>query len=161
MKHIFIALSVATLVFIVAYVIVHNDATAPVIEGTEQPVARPTDEMATQIEQKRDLIVLDTPKPLATVASPITLTGKARGYWFFEASFPVVVVDWDGRIVGEGVATAEGDWMTEDFVPFRATVSYTIEPDTYSKKGAIILMRDNPSGLPENDDALEIPIVFE
>ncbi len=118
-------------------------------------------DIASHIASKADLIKLTSPQPLETVSSTIEIKGEARGYWFFEASFPIVAVDWDGRIVGEGIATADGDWMTEDFVPFTAKVEYYIPDDIYSKNGALILKRDNPSGLPENDDALEIPVIFE
>ncbi len=122
------------------------------------PVA---DDIQAHIDSKADLIVVDTPLRDATVTSPLTITGKARGTWYFEASFPIVVVDWDGLIIGEGHADAQGDWMTEDFVPFTATVSFTVATDTPYRRGAVILQKDNPSGLPEHDDALEIPIVLE
>jgi hypothetical protein len=96
-----------------------------------------------------------------SVSSPLVITGEARGYWFFEASFPVTIVDWDGKIIAEHFATAEGEWMTEEFVPFTATIVFeTPEQVTPVNRGAIILRRDNPSDLPENDAALEIPIVF-
>lgn len=106
------------------------------------------------------LIILESPTEGNIVTSPLTLRGKARGNWFFEASFPIAIVNWDGLIVGEGYATAEGDWMTTEFVPFTATVTYTLDPATPYARGAIILRKDNPSGLPEHDDALEVPIVF-
>ena len=48
--------------------------------------------------------------------------------------------------------------MTEDSVPFTATLEFT-RPE-YGETGALILRRDNPSGLPENDDAVEISIRF-
>ncbi len=112
--------------------------------------------------EKSNLIHLDTPRPGEEIASPATLTGAARGYWFFEATFPVVVVDWDGKVIGEGFATAQDEWMTEDFVPFTATVSFSVEEISgrYARHGTLILKRDNPSGLPENDDALEVPVRF-
>ena len=113
-----------------------------------------------QIDAKKDLIVLTSPRAGEKITSPVTLTGKARGYWFFEASFPISIVNWDGLIIGEGYATADGEWMTEDFVPFTATVNFTFDPNTPYNRGAIILNKDNPSGLPENDDALEIPVWF-
>ena len=92
------------------------------------------------------------------------LTGQARGYWYFEASFPIVLTNWDGLIIAEGYATADGDWMTEEFVPFTASLEFTNpyeegQPD-FMKRGSLILQKDNPSGLPENDNALEIPIYF-
>jgi hypothetical protein len=110
---------------------------------------------------KEDLIVLESPLPNTTVGNPIEIKGRARGTWFFEGDFPVVVVNWDGLIIGEGFATAQGEWMTEDFVPFIGTIDYDLDPETYSRKGALILQKDNPSGLPQHDDALEVPIVFE
>jgi hypothetical protein len=110
---------------------------------------------------KANVINVTSPQPSATVTNPITVSGQARGTWFFEASFPLVVTDWDGRIIGEGFATADGDWMTEDFVPFMGTISYDLPADTPYKRGTLIFKKDNPSGLPEHDDALEIPILFE
>ncbi len=55
-------------------------------------------------------------------------------------------------------ATTTQDWMTEDFVSFTATL--TFEGST-TDSGKLILEKDNPSGLPENADSLEIPIKFE
>ncbi len=98
-----------------------------------------------------------------TVSSPLTVTGEARGNWFFEASFPVILTDWDGRIIAQVPAQAQGEWMTEEFVPFSATLTFTtpIPGDPAVNRGALILQKDNPSGLPEHDDALEIPVVFK
>jgi hypothetical protein len=108
--------------------------------------------------EKLDLIRLDAPRPNGVVTSPLVIEGEARGYWFFEGDFPVVVTDWDGLIIAENYATAEGEWMTEEFVPFRAVVEFDVP--SYSNRGTLILRKDNPSGLPEHDDALEIPILF-
>ena len=80
--------------------------------------------------------------------------------WFFEASFPVVLTNWDGLIIAEGIATAQGEWMTTEFVPFEATLKFIVDKNAYSNRGFLILRKDNPSGLPEHDDALEIPIMF-
>jgi hypothetical protein len=113
------------------------------------------------IEAKADLVRVTSPTPNGAVSSPLTITGEARGQWFFEASCPISVVDWDGRIIGEGIATADGEWMTTEFVPFTAQISFDLPSDTPYERGAIILKKDNPSGLPENDDALEIPIIFK
>ncbi len=107
-----------------------------------------------------DLIRVTVPTPQSVISSPVTITGVARGTWFFEASFPISIVNWDGLIIGEGIATAQSDWMTEDFVPFTANITYTIDPQTPYNRGAIILKKDNPSGLPEHDAAIEIPVTF-
>lgn len=110
--------------------------------------------------EKTSLIRIATPRPNQIISSPLTITGEARGNWFFEASFPVILTDWDGRIIARGIAQAKSDWMTTDFVPFEATLTFTVDKETYSNKGSLILKKDNPSGLSQNDDALEIPIVF-
>lgn len=115
----------------------------------------------TEVPATDAMIVVDTPTPNQTVSSPITVSGKARGNWFFEASFPIVVTNWDGLIIGEGIATAQGDWMTTEFVPFTAMISYTLPEGTPYNRGTLILKKDNPSGLPEHDDAREIPVVLQ
>lgn len=109
-------------------------------------------------------IVVVTPVANTEVTTPLRIAGKARGSWFFEASFPVVLTDWDGRIIAEGAAAADGDWMTTDFVPFSIELSfrspYTATDPAFMQRGTLILRRDNPSGLPENDDAYEIAVQF-
>lgn len=96
--------------------------------------------------------------PGSLVASPLYIAGEAKGTWFFEASFPVLIIDEDGAIVAKGFATAEDDWMTESLVPFTAMVEFT--NPTLRERGSLILMRDNPSGLPEQNASLEVPVLF-
>ena len=110
-------------------------------------------------EEKADLIRLNSVHAGDYIQSPITIAGEARGTWFFEGDFPVVLTDWDGLIIAEGIAQAQSDWMVEDFVPFIVTLEF--EKPTYKNNGALIFKKDNPSDLPENDDALEISIIFE
>lgn len=110
--------------------------------------------------EKTDLIRIDNPRPNQKITSPLNIEGQARGYWFFEGDFPVDLVDWDGQIIAQGVATAQGEWMTEDFVVFKASLDFTAPDTSVSNKGTLILKRDNPSGLPANDDALEVPVKF-
>lgn len=106
---------------------------------------------------KADLIVVTSPVQNEAIQSPVTITGKARGFWFFEGSFPIKIVDANGKTLGSGIAQAEEDWMTENFVSFKATVNFS-SPST--ERGKIVLEKDNPSGLPEHDDKLELPIAF-
>ena len=93
----------------------------------------------------------------AVIASPLIVTGEARGTWYFEASFPVELLDGDRNIVAVIPAQAQGDWMTENFVPFMATLDFT-PPATDT--GFLVLKKDNPSGLPEHDAHIEIPVRF-
>lgn len=104
-----------------------------------------------------DRVVVTSPKSGATVGKTFVVAGSAPGNWFFEASFPVQVRDKNNNKIGQGVAQAQGDWMTTDLVTF--TVIITVS--NYSGPATLVLLRDNPSGLPENDDALEVPIVIQ
>ncbi len=122
-------------------------------------VAGTDDQVTTEPAVYKDLIKVSSPLPQSTITSPLTITGEARGMWYFEASFPIVVVNWDGLIIGEGFATANGDWMTEEYVPFTATITFDADTSV-SPRGSIILQKSNASGLPENDDAFEYEINF-
>lgn len=108
--------------------------------------------------EKANLITIDAPRPTAVIASPLAITGKARGYWFFEASFPVELRDAQNQVLAQGVAQAQGDWMTEDFVPYSVNIAYPPQPT--GSMGTLILKRDNPSGEPQNDDSLIVPVQF-
>lgn len=122
------------------------------------------EDIQVHINEKSEFIKLTSPAPLSVVGSPLSIAGTARGSWYFEASFPIVLTNWDGLIIAEGIATAQGDWMTTNFVPFTASLDfenpYHLGDSDFMKNGSLILQRDNPSGLPENDNALEIPIRF-
>ncbi len=142
---------------IIVIIVIAAASAAALIFTKKEALAPVLDPSAT----KDDLIRVDTPRPNQIIKSPLTITGEARGNWFFEASFPVILVNWDGLIVAQGIATAKSDWMTSEFVPFEAKLDFTIDKNTYSNRGALILKKDNPSGLPEHDNALEIPIIFD
>jgi hypothetical protein len=107
--------------------------------------------------EKRDLIIIDNPRPNQEIASPLVVQGQARGNWFFEASFPVKLYDKNNNLIAQGIAQAKSDWMTEDFVPFEAKLVFS---PASTEKGTLILQKDNPSGLPENDDQLIVPVTF-
>lgn len=102
-----------------------------------------------------DLISVNAP-----VVSPsrLTVTGQARGNWYFEASFPLELLDASGAPIAQGPAQASGDWMTTDFVPFSATLTYPAQPA--GSHGTLVLKNDNPSGDPAKERSVSIPIVF-
>lgn len=91
------------------------------------------------------------------VTSPLTVTGEAKGPWYFEASFPIEIRDQYGVVVAQHYAEAQGDWMTSGFVPFKSTIAFTAPTTTM---GFLVLKNDNPSGDPERDQAVIIPIRF-
>lgn len=107
--------------------------------------------------EKANLIRVSSPRPNQAVKSSLTVLGEARGNWFFEASFPIELLDANGKIIAQGIAEAQDEWMTENFVPFRVTLEFS---SPLTPTGELILKKDNPSGLPEHDDQLQIPIKF-
>lgn len=111
-----------------------------------------------EIENGNTFISLTTPQPNSVVTSPLVVKGMARGTWFFEANFPVSLYDENNNEIITGVAQAEGEWMTEEFVPF--TVTLTFETPA-TENGKLMLIKANPSGLPENEDQLIIPVKFK
>jgi hypothetical protein len=108
--------------------------------------------------EKADLIVVETPRPGAIASSPLTISGEARGYWFFEASFPYELLDQNGTTIAQGPIQATGEWMTENFVPFTVQITFPAQPA--GSTGTLLLKKDNPSGLPEHDDQLIVPVMF-
>lgn len=107
--------------------------------------------------QKADLVRLDQPLPNSVVTSPLMVQGQARGPWYFEASFPVYLLNAAGDTIARTPAQAEGEWMTTNMVPFKATVEF-VPPAGDS--GTLVLSKSNASGLPEHDDELRVPIRF-
>jgi len=116
-----------------------------------------TEDIGNEFE-KTDLIRSTTPRPNQTITSPLEISGEARGTWFFEASFPVKIIDGNGRVLLNSFVGTEDDWMTEDFVAYAGTLDF---PTPTTKKGTLLLEKNNPSGIPEYDDALRIPVRFE
>ncbi|PJE50490.1 MAG: hypothetical protein COV29_03725 [Candidatus Yanofskybacteria bacterium CG10_big_fil_rev_8_21_14_0_10_36_16] len=108
--------------------------------------------------EKIDIIRVDSPRPNSYISSPLTITGQARGIWFFEASFPIRLLDENNREIAVAIAQAQSDWMTKEFVPFKATLNFNA-PAT--NKGILVFEKDNPSGLPEYEDKLIMPILFD
>ncbi|HVU79840.1 MAG TPA: Gmad2 immunoglobulin-like domain-containing protein [Candidatus Paceibacterota bacterium] len=127
------------------------------------PTHAPTKEHADTTDmgnaaELQDLIRVTTPAPGGTAGSPLAVSGEARGTWYFEASFPYELRDASGNVIAQGPVQAASDWMTTDFVPFTVSISYPAQPS--GSHGTLILKKDNPSGLPENEKSLTIPVVF-
>ncbi len=103
-------------------------------------------------------LVLDTLGEDAFITSPVTIKGQIPGSWYFEGSFPIEIEDSLGNILGQGVAQAKGDWMTNELVPFEAKVTFK---KTDAEDGYIVFKKDNPSGDPKNDKEVRLPIAFK
>ena len=134
----------------------------PVMESYPAQCKTPHGETFTQdIGNEMEMsskIRIDSPRPHQTIKSPLVITGEAVGGWYFEAVFPIDLVDANGEIIAQHYAQAQGEWMTENFVPFTSTLQFAT-PSTPT--GTLILRKDNPSGLPENEADLRIPVRFD
>jgi len=86
----------------------------------------------------------------------LLVSGKITGQWFFEASFVIKLWDKSGREISRGLAEAKEDWMTSELIPFEATLE--ILSSWQGEEAILVLVKDNPSGLPEHEDALALPI---
>lgn len=107
-----------------------------------------------------DLIQVELPFPGAVVGKDFNVIGKARGNWFFEASFPIEVLDKDGKTLVIGIAQPQNgeDWMTTNFVNFKSDIKV---PQTYIGPATLVLRKDNASGLPEHNASMSFPITIE
>lgn len=103
-------------------------------------------------------IVVELPFPGAVVGKEFSVIGKARGTWYFEATFPVDLLDKNNKVIASGMGQAQGDWMTEEFVKFKADIRV---PQSYIGPATLVLKKDNPSGLPQHDASISFPITVE
>lgn len=124
---------------------------------TTTPAATSPAPSPTLTPQQSNNIRVTSPQRNQIITTPLRITGQARGSWFFEATAPVKLIDANGRTLADGFITAQGDWMTTNFVPFSGELSFAA-PATNT--GQLILEKSNPSGLPENDEQFIIPIRF-
>jgi hypothetical protein len=104
-----------------------------------------------------DSLRVDTPQAGQTVSSPLVVRGSARGPWFFEATFPVTLLDGHGQRIAQAHATAQGEWMTTDWVPFSASLEFA-PPATAT--GTLLIENANPSGDPGRAQSRRIEVRF-
>lgn len=96
------------------------------------------------------------PKALSNIESPVKISGSAPGTWYFEAVFPIEVIDESGNVLGSGHAEAKSDWMTTNQVPFTASVIFARKGAT---EGFLVFSKDDPSGI-GNVKSVKIPVFF-
>jgi cytoskeletal protein RodZ len=103
-------------------------------------------------------VTVTTPAANATVSHSFEIAGTAPGAWFYEAVFPIQVRDANDDLVGSSQGQAQGDWTQPGLVTF--TSQMTIDA-SYEGPANLILLKDNPSGLPQNIDSVTIPITIQ
>ncbi len=130
--------------------------TLPQLPNTNIPTTTPAAQLIWK-NADENKVVVTSPKAGATVASTFTVSGKARGTWYFEASFPLEVLDANGKSLMQAPVQAKSDWMTTEFVLFSQEVTIA----GYHGKATLVLKNDNPSGDPEKDASVSVPIVIQ
>ena len=122
-----------------------------------QPPITPTP----TIEDIEPKIIVEYPVQNDIVSSPLVVEGKAKGTWFFEGDFPIRLYLGSNKLVDkyvEGYAVAKGEWMTTDYVEFEATIEF---PTPSTNNGILVLQKNNPSDLEENNEEISINVKFE
>ena len=102
-------------------------------------------------------IRVDSPAASSAVFSPIQIKGSAPGNWFFEGVFPIRLYDSQGKLIAQAQAKAQGEWTTKNFVPFSATLDFSVSSE---QTGTLVFMKDNPSGLPQNSEEYKVSITL-
>lgn len=132
------------------------DAGYPIMESFPAQCRTPDGRTFVEDINENAEVVVTSPERGALVSSPLTVTGKAKGNWFFEDNMPVTLKDTNGKVLAQkGARSVDGNWMTADYVNFTVTLEFA-NPET--EFGVIIIEKDNPSGLPENGASYAIPV---
>ncbi len=138
----------------------NNEQAATTTEQKAEIVATSTTEQATssmEVETVDDNLSVEliSPQSNELLRNPYRVEGRARGGWFFEATLPVVLKTASGITLVETYGQADEDWMTSDWVNFHADLSFVSNGE---KMGVLIIKKDNPSGLPENEAEVSYPV---
>lgn len=114
-----------------------------------------TEQVSSQESMTVVVMSPDLSKPLR---SPVMLTGRVSGLFFSEGVFPVVLRDSQGREIARTLARADGEWMTEEDVPFTAVLQFTSSSGLPAR---LVFEKDNSSGLPENDFSRSFDVTLQ
>jgi hypothetical protein len=157
----------AIVIIVLAWFLLATPASAPTIQVTQQSSSTPTasrqgppvsSNTPTSTPPLDTQVVVTTPAQNATVSHSFEIAGVAPNQWFYEAVFPIQVRDSDDNLIGTSQGKAQGDWTQPGLVTF--TSQMTIDA-SYEGSANLILLKDNPSGLPQDIDSVTIPIVIQ
>lgn len=102
-------------------------------------------------------IIITKPQPHSEIYSPLEITGKARGSWFFEAVIEIELLK-AGKTLARTFGKAKGNWMTDDYVDFSATLKFSEVTET--GKAELRFSNSNPSGKKELKKSFKVPVVI-
>ncbi len=105
-----------------------------------------------------EYINIDSPREGSVIKSPLTISGTATGRWFFEAEFSAQLLDEQKNQIGLAIIRSQKDWMTDQFIPFKGTMTFKGRPGS---KATLILSPANPKGDPlRPEDEIRIPVIL-
>lgn len=129
-----------------------EEATDTTSEETSEEVHEETRERPESDEESTEGIRVISPTEGTSVNSGFTMEAMIPGNWSYEATIDFRLESMDGELIAVSTATTSEDWMTTDPVLFSGEIIYNITADTTAK---IVIVKANPSGLPENADSYE------
>jgi hypothetical protein len=103
-------------------------------------------------------VILISPQANEVVRNQDVITGQARGNWFFEATFPLLIKDASGEVLATGFVETQDDWMTSEWVAFQGTLNFNVATSTF---GELVFKKNNPSALPEYEAQTSYPVRLE
>jgi hypothetical protein len=98
-------------------------------------VAKNSQLKATQdkISNMKNSIVLNNLEPLSQITSSSTITGKAVGSWYSSGNFDILILDESGHQLATSTAVAQSEWLTTDFVNFKADIKLSTKTNNAQK----------------------------
>ncbi|MES1199548.1 MAG: Gmad2 immunoglobulin-like domain-containing protein [Pseudomonadota bacterium] len=98
-----------------------------------------------------------TPHAGQSVTSPLVVTGIAPANWYFEAVFPVQLVDSSGGVIAEAPAQAQSDWTQPGPKSFRAELTFTV---TQATQATLVLEQDQSGEGNPAPQTVRVPVTL-
>jgi spore germination protein GerM len=102
-------------------------------------------------------ITINSPKDKSNVNCNFDVEGEVAGTWYFEGDFPVKITNMQDKELATGIATAQGEWMTEEKVEFNARLNCD---KCKQGKAKLVFNKSNPSGKKTDSDSAVLEIQF-
>ncbi len=96
--------------------------------------------------------------PGSIITDVVTITGEIKGVYFFEGKAQGLLLDENKKVLDTFSLDATSNWLTADAVSFKTTVDTT---SALPGPGYLRFKNDNPSGDPEKDKYIDVPIVIQ
>ena len=109
------------------------------------------------ISGNKDDLVSFSILPGQKVSGVVKITGSIKNNYFFEGNILVNILASDKKLLKAGHGTATTPWMTSGPVSFETSLDFSSLPQGIAY---IEIHNDNPSGLPQNDKSILVPVVI-